>query len=191
MALGDIWLAGPGGSCDNAGTCPNGPCGSGEITICPTPWTHTAEFDVEYTPGGSVLVDGIPRNPGEVFAKVRGDLTVAKPFAYDVEYFRAPIEVPGDDYDPVAAGITSITLSDFPSGWGPTTSPITLTKMTGDLYERRTGDFSGLLEKSSSRVQNSKVSTLSGRGLKSASLASVPILVCSSDSPIDPNPSMK
>jgi len=102
---------------------------------CPPFWEHTATYAVEYTPGQSVKIAGIPRNPGEVFSALRGDLTIATPLEYPIEYFRAEIETP-TDYDPVSSGITSITLSDFPAGWGPSTSPITLTKVSGDVYER-------------------------------------------------------
>lgn len=138
MALGDIWLAGANGSCENAGTCVHGPCGPGENTgsDCPTYWEHTAEYSFSYTPGGSVFIQGITINPGETIGILRGTLSEPVPLEYPVEYFRGEITPP--DYDPVAAGVTSIVLSNFPTGWGPiSTGSITLTKVTGDVYERR------------------------------------------------------
>lgn len=114
MALGDIWLAGPSGSCDNAGTCPNGPCGAGEITVCPDPWTDTAEYEFEYDPasGESVKIQGIPLSPGETAGFVRGVFSIeGKPFAYDVEYFRNAPGTP-EPPNPPTDGSATFTISN-------------------------------------------------------------------------------
>lgn len=115
MALGDMWLALANGECSPVFSCPNGPCGPGENDgdDCPAFWTHTAEYDVSYDPAvGSVLVDGIPRNPGEVFAAIRGDLTVATPLEYPIEFFRGEIETAGPSTPPTD-GSVSFTISNI------------------------------------------------------------------------------
>jgi hypothetical protein len=141
MALGDIWLAGPGGNCDNAGTCPNGPCGAGEITICPTPWTSTRELEFEYDPasGESVKIGGVPLSPGETTAFLRGFVTAEpKQFAYPVEYFRAEIE-PGEEGDvinpdTIGAAETILEETDTRIDYQATTNYFTITGMTASVY---------------------------------------------------------
>tara|TARA_R110000765_G_scaffold47794_4_gene98020 strand:+ start:7730 stop:8635 length:906 start_codon:yes stop_codon:yes gene_type:complete len=137
MALGDIWLAASDGSCSSAGTCVAGACGPGDNPgdLCPTYWEHTATYQVDYEPGGSVKINSIPINPGEVYAAVRGDLTIATPLEYPVEYYRAEIVTPPpivwdpevykpssfklfNDTDDTWGSPTGITYVDIPDGVG-------------------------------------------------------------------------
>jgi hypothetical protein len=87
--LGEIWLAGAGGDCSQAGGCASGPCGPGEIITCPDAWTNTVSKAFAWASPTAINFGGRLLGVGESLRLPRYIIPEASraQFQYPVEYF--------------------------------------------------------------------------------------------------------
>lgn len=132
---GTIWIAGAGGDCSQAGTCPGGgPCGDGVASDCPS-WVHEQVIPFSWAgPGHSVIIGGRTCSVGESLVFPRpADLFTPRQYAYPFEIERTK--------DPSIPG-TAGDYMEIGSQWdsGSPTSPV-LWLMTGTSTTRVLGPY--------------------------------------------------